>query len=382
MSYHFDLSEKISVIDKAEWDTIVDCDNPFARYDFLHALEESGCVSHRTGWQPLHLRIFKEDRCVAVAPLYLKSHSYGEYVFDFAWAEAYERNSIDYYPKLITAFPFSPISHTKLFSLLEPEDIYPIYMQCIKQLCSERNISSWHGLFLNKEDTLLLENIGCATRLGTQYHWFNRGYTSFDDFLERFSSRRRKNVKRERRKVLEQNISLETIEGVNISPQLLNTFYQCYTNTYLKRGRQPYLNPAFFQALLSLMPENIVLFAAKQDQTYIATALCFKSSTTLFGRYWGSIADYDCLHFETCFYQGIEYCIQHYMQRFDPGAQGEHKIIRGFEPITTHSSHYIEHPTFRHAINTFCKEESQYLITEIQALSALLPFKDIAKKLD
>ncbi len=375
MSYHFDLSEKISKIGLSQWESLAGLESPFLRYEFLNALEQSGSVSAAAGWQPQHLRIFKDHQCIALAPLYLKTHSYGEYVFDYVWSDAYLKHGMNYYPKLVTAVPFSPITLPKILSHLPTNDAYHLFSQIIKQICNEQRIESWHGLFMDSTEKECLIQDRMIPRLGVQYHWFNKDYRSFEHFLERFNSRKRKNVHKERRKITEQGIVIDGIEGADISSTLLDTFYQCYQLTHLKRGRQGYLNKAFFQQLLDTMPEQIVMFAAKQGNTYVATALCFKNKDTLFGRYWGSLNEYDSLHFETCFYQGIEYCIKHQLKRFDPGAQGEHKILRGFEPIETYSCHHIEHSGFQKAIAQFCQEEEQQMIKQIDELKSWLPFK-------
>ncbi|SIS77006.1 GNAT family N-acetyltransferase [Neptunomonas antarctica] len=375
MTYRFDLSESISHIGKDAWNAVAGTSNPFIRYEFLESLETSGAVSTATGWQPQHLRLYKDDTCIALVPMYLKQHSYGEYVFDWAWADAYQRHGVSYYPKLLTAIPFSPVSGPKIASNVPLEEILPVLAQIFKQLCHEKHLSSWHGLFLDNNQHTLLENAGFLSRLGSQYHWFNRDYQNFDHFLESFTSRKRKTVKRERRKVAEQNVTIHRFEGAEINESLLNTFYHCYQLTYAKRGRQGYLNQDFFERLIKTMPEQLVLFAAEYKSEFVATALCFKDEKTLYGRYWGCLEEFDSLHFETCFYTGIDYCIQHSLQHFDPGAQGEHKIQRGFEPIETWSSHYIAEPGFLRAIDQFVQEESKLVRTQMSELSEGLPFK-------
>ncbi|WP_293265955.1 GNAT family N-acetyltransferase [Neptunomonas sp.] len=375
MTYRFDLSKSITDIGLAEWERLAGRSHPFIRYEFLETLESSGAVSTQTGWQPLHLRLFENDDCILILPMYLKSHSYGEYVFDWAWADAYERHGLDYYPKLITSIPFTPVSGPRLATQKPLSEVIPLLTQIIKQICAERGISSWHGLFFENSQQLHMQTQDFKNRLGTQYHWFNKDYQDFNHFLNGFSSRKRKNVKRERQKITEQNVIVHCIEGSDISESLLNTFYHCYHLTHLKRGRQGYLNPEFFRNLLHTMPEQIVMFAAQYQSKYVATALCFKDEHTLYGRYWGCIEEFNNLHFETCFYTGIEYCIRHGLQRFDPGAQGEHKIQRGFEPIETWSSHYISNPSFEQAIVHFLDEEEALMRTQISELSKGLPFR-------
>lgn len=375
MTYSFNLSESISQIGPDEWNQLASTSNPFLRYEFLYALESSGAVSAKTGWQPLHLSLFEDNHCIAILPLYLKSHSYGEYVFDWAWADAYQRHRLNYYPKLLTSIPFSPITGPRIATRKPVPEIVPLLTQIIKQLCTAKKTSSWHGLFFEKDQHALFEKEGFQSRLGTQFHWFNKDYTSFEHFLQSFSSRKRKNVNRERRKIIDQNVSIHCFEGTKITETLLKTFYRCYHLTYLKRGRQGYLNEDFFMRLIRSMPEQLVLFAAEYNAEYVATALCFKDDETLYGRYWGCLEEFDSLHFETCFYTGIEYCIKHKLKRFDPGAQGEHKIQRGFEPIKTWSSHYISDPSFSNAITQFLNEETALMDDHIIELSKGLPFK-------
>lgn len=375
MTYRFDLSKSITDIGKTQWKHLAGTSHPFIRYEFLEALESSGGASVQTGWQPLHLRLFEGDECILIIPMYLKNHSYGEYVFDWAWADAYQRHGLDYYPKLVTSIPFSPVTGPRILTSKPLPEILPILTQVIQQICAERDISSWHGLFFEESQHQHLKTQGVIQRLGTQYHWFNKGYQSFEHFLEGFNSRKRKSIRRERQKIVEQDVTIQCIEGSDITESLLNTFYHCYHLTHLKRGRQGYLTQDFFRSLLQTMPEQIVLFAAQYQSEYVATALCFKDSQTLYGRYWGCIEEFHSLHFETCFYTGIEYCIQNGLQRFDPGAQGEHKIQRGFEPIETWSSHYISNPSFKQAIVHFLEEEEALMRTQISELSKGLPFK-------
>ncbi|WP_028468744.1 GNAT family N-acetyltransferase [Neptunomonas japonica] len=375
MTYRFDLSKSITDIGSVDWERLAGKSHPFIRYEFLEALESSGAVSVQTGWQPLHLRLFEDDECILILPLYLKNHSYGEYVFDWAWADAYERHGLDYYPKLVTSVPFTPATGPRIATNKPLTEVLPLLSQIIKQVCAERGISSWHGLFFEGEQHQHMKAQNFICRLGTQYHWFNKDYLSFEHFLEGFNSRKRKSIKRERQKIAEQGVTIKCIEGSDITESLLNTFYHCYHLTHLKRGRQGYLTQDFFSNLLQTMPEQIVLFAAQYESKYVATALCFKDSQTLYGRYWGCIEEFHSLHFETCFYTGIEYCMQHGLQRFDPGAQGEHKIQRGFEPIETWSSHYISNPSFKQAIVQFLEEEEALMRTQISELSKGLPFK-------
>ncbi|UTW13712.1 GNAT family N-acetyltransferase [Marinobacterium rhizophilum] len=365
----------ISTIGQATWSRLCGSDYPFLRYEFLHALEQSASVSPQTGWQPLHIVAEQQGDVIAVMPLYLKTHSYGEYVFDWAWADAYQRHGLEYYPKLVTAIPFTPATGPRIGSQAPAADVMPAFLDAIRQLAQRFNASSWHGLFVEPDLRQSLEASNLTLRLGTQYHWFNEGFHSFDHFMEKFASRKRKNIRRERQKVAEQQISLRRIEGSDISPALLDTFYAFYQNTYLKRGRSGYLTPEFFKLLHQNMPEQLLLVIAEKDGQPVAAALSLKSSSTLYGRYWGCRDDYDSLHFETCYYQGIEYCIEQGLERFDPGAQGEHKIQRGFQPIDTWSGHWIRHPGFAQAINKAMEQECSAMREQINELSRWLPFR-------
>ncbi len=379
MSFEIKILNSIEEINKKQWNDICGCHYPFLRYEFLAALEKSGCTSADTGWQVAHLTLYQNSELVCIVPMYQKTHSYGEYVFDWDWADAYAQHQIPYYPKLLTAIPFSPCYGPRIASTLALAEVMPFISQQIKQLCDEYNFSSWHGLFHPVSEASQLQQQGLLIREGCQYHWKNKDYSSFENFLASFTSRKRKNIKRERRIVSEQQVSINAIEGADINLQLLQEFYYCYQLTYVKRGRKGYLNIEFFQLLLESLASHIVLFVASHQGKTVACAWCFKNTdpqnSTLYGRYWGSLDDFDNLHFETCYYQGLEYCIKHQIQRFDPGAQGEHKIQRGFEPITTYSSHYIKHPQFSEAIEDFLMRETKAMQGYKAQLTELLPFK-------
>lgn len=380
----FNFYSAIEQIGAAPWNSLRCDDYPFISYEFLHALEHSGSVTGQTGWQPCHLLVTEAEQLIAAMPLYLKSHSYGEYVFDWSWADAYQRNGLEYYPKLLTAIPFTPCYGPRLMfhASCNSDQRHALSRQilaAIQQLASQYNASGWHGLFL--EGSLLdkASHPELHYRLGTQYHWFNRDYQSFDSFLETFSSRKRKNLRKERSKITEHNIQHRFITGAQLTDEMLSQFYQFYQITYLKRGRSGYLKEAFFHQLRDTLAGQIIICFAydmnHSDTEAVAGALFLRDQQTLYGRYWGALAEYDSLHFETCYYQGIEYCIQHQLQRFDPGAQGEHKIQRGFEPIETWSAHWLAHPGFHQAVERFTEEEEQMLRQEMEYLRQRLPFR-------
>lgn len=380
MSFEVKILTSIHQVSPLDWNNVCKLHYPFLRHEFLAALEDSNCTSTATGWTPYHLCIYQLGKLICIMPMYQKTNSNGEYVFDWDWADAYTRNQLCYYPKLLTAIPFSPCYGPRIASLLPVEELLPTIFNCIRSLCDTKGFSSWHGLFIPAQQIPALQQQQLLTRQGLQYHWHNRDYLSFAHYLETFTSRKRKGIKRERRKVKEQDIVVKAVEGTEVDAKLLREFYHCYHLTYLKRGRQGYLNESFFQQLLSSIPAQIVLFIATHQGLTVACAWCFKNTSqensTLYGRYWGCLENFDNLHFETCYYQGLEYCIEHNIQRFDPGAQGEHKIQRGFAPITTYSSHYIQHPQFRDAIADFLERETEAVDQYKVQLNSLLPFKD------
>ncbi|MCO4759167.1 MAG: N-acetyltransferase [Oceanospirillaceae bacterium] len=369
------LTDNIESIGPEIWNRLCGTDYPFLRYEFLHALEQSGSVGKGTGWLPLHLSLKDGDETVAVMPIYLKQHSYGEYVFDWAWADAYSRYDLDYYPKLVTSIPFTPAHGPRIGTRQPLDTIIPIIRDAIPQIAAKLNASSWHGLFAPKETIEQFVTDEIMPRLGCQYHWFNHSYRDFDHFLERFNSRKRKNLRKERKKVSDQGVELRTYSDGDISDALLHRFYHFYQVTYLKRGRKGYLTPEFFTLLRDTMPDHLVLVVAYVNDQAVAGALSLRSATTLYGRYWGCLEEYDSLHFETCYYQGIEFCIQEGLERFDPGAQGEHKIQRGFEPIETWSVHWLQEPGFREPIARFLNEEEAMMREQIAELTTWLPFK-------
>ncbi len=372
--YKVNLHSSIDTIEASRWDALCESGYPFIRHAFLHALEASGSVSAETGWQPLHLEVMQGDTCILVMPLYLKSHSWGEYVFDWAWADAYERNGLAYYPKLLNAIPFTPASGPRYGTSLSSVEAASLIPELLEQVMRQMGASSWHTLFPPARD---IQSAGAPPlkRMGCQYHWFNQNYRNFDDFLSRFNARKRKAVKRERRKVQEQGLQLQPLRGDQIQPEHLDRFYHFYQSTYLKRGRQGYLSAEFFHRLHESMPEQMLLIQAALNDIPVAAALYFVGEDTLYGRYWGCSADFDSLHFETCYYQGIEYCIKHGLKRFDPGAQGEHKIQRGFEPVRTWSLHRIADPRFEQAIEAFLEEERGLMEQQIAELTTWLPFR-------
>ena len=389
-----EFNPEISSIPADEWNALMANKsgksvgvNPFTRHEYLAALESSACVCPKTGWTPMHLIAYQGDRRVAVMPLYAKTHSYGEYIFDWTWAEAYERNQIDYYPKLVSAVPFTPVTGSRVGMCEELKEgeaaqVWSAITSSLLELIQLGGYSSWHVLFLPPDECEQFSNRGSLARLGTQFHWQNHGYNSFDDFLARMNSRKRKDIRKERSRVAQLGLNIRFIDASEVTETQWEAFSHCYQMTYAKRsGHHGYLNLAFFKALAVSMPEQIKLLLVEskdeegQTAKIIASALYFCSDTHLYGRYWGALEAVEDLHFEACYYQGIEYCIQHGLQTFDAGAQGEHKVSRGFEPIDIHSNHEIAHPGFRDAIEHFTHQEKAQVTCYIKEMTKGLPFK-------
>lgn len=369
--------DSLSQIKRDLWNGIVGTEYPFLRHEFLSALERCGPASIQTGWQPQHILIYDEDEAIAAMPLYLKFHSRGEFVFDHRWAAAYQHYGLAYYPKLLTAIPFTPC-HGKRIAVktgVDETQVISFITAYIKHRLAASSISSWHCLFPSLQTAECLVKEGQKLRMGVQYHWFNACYRDFDDYLERFSSAKRKQVKRERRRVAEQNIEFQSIFGKDITEHDWEVFFKFYRMTYLKNGMPPYLNLEFFRELAETMPESLLLIAALKNGVYKGMALNFIGANTLYGRYWGCEEDYHSLHFETCYYQGLDFCLKQNLQRFDSGAQGEHKIARGFEPVYTYSTHWIEHPSFAAAIDDFLKWEMGEVRSYREFALDRLPFK-------
>ncbi|MGG2397493.1 GNAT family N-acetyltransferase [Pseudomonas sp. SH1-B] len=356
------------------WDGLLPRPQPFLRHAFLSALEDSGSVGGRTGWLPSHRLWCDETGQVRTAlPAYLKQHSYGEYVFDHAWADACRRAGIAYYPKLLGAIPFSPVSGTRLLG--EPQAAGALLDALTLGLETE-GLSSLHVNFTSPAcDDVLNERDGWLERIGCQFHWRNRGYRDFQDFLDALSSRKRKQLRKEREQVAAQGIEFERRLGHELSEQDWDFIYHCYANTYHVRGQAPYLTRDFFSLLAERMPEMLRLVFARQHGRPVAMAFSLVDGDTFYGRYWGCLAEFDRLHFETCFYQGMELAIDEGLKRFDAGAQGEHKLIRGFEPVITRSWHYLCHPGLRTAVADFLEQERAGVLAYAEEARGYLPFR-------
>jgi len=367
----------LAQVDFVLWNNLAGDAYPFLRHEFLLALEQSGAVSEQTGWLPNHLLVVDDDELLAVMPLYLKQHSRGEYIFDNQWAQAYRQYGLAYYPKWLTSIPFTPCQGARfcIKEHIDGREIFQLMLNAVKDLSEQNGMSSWHCLFPDAGQLELLRSQGLNIREDVQFHWFNKGYHDFDDFLQTLKAGKRKMIKRERQRVSEQGVELRRVAGRDVSTLQWEIFFRFYAMTYLKKGSQPYLNPAFFQQLAAQMGERIVLvFAVKEDQ-YVGAALSFIGNDTLYGRYWGCCEEYNALHFEACYYQGIDYCIEHGLKRFDSGAQGEHKIARGFEPVTTYSAHWIKDVRFADAVAQFLAGERKAVQSYKADAATCLPFK-------
>ena len=370
--------DSIQEVSKEEWERVLNSDYPFLKYDFLKTLEITKCVSPEQGWTPLHLVVSSDEEILALMPLYIKTDSQGEFIFDWSWADAYYRNGLDYYPKLVSSIPFTPASGPRILisSKARSSEIIKEVSHALKQVTKDSNFSSVHILLAGKDEITSFSDQDFSLRTSYSFHWFNKDYTSFNHFLEDMTSRQRKNIKKERNKIIEQGINLIRVTGNEITLEMIESFYQFYQVTYLKRGMRGYLNFDFFKKIVETIPESIMLVLAQNPSgQYVAGALNFFDQEKLYGRYWGCLEEYDSLHFETCYYQGIEFCIDEKLHSFDPGVQGEHKIKRGFCPIETFSAHWIKDLRFKEAIDDFLDREREHVLEYNQDRRALLPFK-------
>jgi predicted N-acyltransferase len=370
------ILNSLAEVPRAAWDRLAGR-NPFLRWDYLEALERSGAVSAATGWHPRHLLLEREGEPQAALPLYLKDHSWGEFVFDFAWADAYRQAGLDYYPKLLAAVPFTPVPGPRLLCAagVDAAEAAGRLLQGARGLAGELVASSLHLLLPDDTQLEALRADGLSLRQDCQFHWFDEGYGDFEGFLGALTAEKRKKFRRERRRVREAGISFEWLRGEEISAVLLDEIYDFYASSFLRRGMDPYFPPAFWALLLERMPESIRVVLARKDGAAVAAAIFFVGGDVLYGRYWGCLQDYHSLHFETCFYQGIELALAEGCHRFEPGAQGEHKLRRGFRPVPTWSAHWLAHPAFARAIDAWLARERQHVAAYIEAAAQHLPFR-------
>ncbi|SNS72493.1 hypothetical protein SAMN06265795_105188 [Noviherbaspirillum humi] len=376
MNYRTRIVSSLTEIGQAEWDGLVRCQaerNPFLSFAFLHALHESGSATARTGWKPQYLCLWRGKDLCAALPMYLKSHSYGEYVFDWAWADAYRRNGLAYYPKLLSAIPFTPVSGARLLAVDGPSR--QALVDALDQLQQDLGVSSTHVLYPPAEQAEQLEQAGFLLRSGVQFHWLNPGYRDFEAFLATLERKKRKNIRAERRKVAEYGIVFQRIPGAQASDADWRFFKRCYDQTYAEHYSTPYLNLDFFLRIGATMPENILLVVAQDRGERIAASLLIHDEETLYGRYWGALRHVPCLHFETAYYQPLEFCIERGIKTFEGGAQGEHKMARGFLPQKTWSAHWLAHPAFADAVQRFLEQEGNGIDAYIDELNEHSPFR-------
>ena len=379
------------------WDMLLNSQSeptPFMRHAYLSAMEESGSASVQTGWalrlisvwhppegasgsfKPPHEDLGndpKKGRLAAVAVLYIKPHSYGEYVFDWAWADAYQRHGLNYYPKSVAAIPFTPVPGSRL--LADSESSKVALIQAMVSLAQEEDWSSVHILFLSSDDLLTTDKAGWLSRHTVQFHWHNANYDHFDHFLSQMNQEKRKKIKQERRKVAEAGVTFTSLTGAGIQSADWDFFYKCYSQTYFEHGNAPYLNRDFFQRMQDNMPENWVLFIAEKDGQRMACSLIGIQNKVAYGRYWGALDRVDCLHFEACYYQPIEWCIAQGVQRFEGGAQGEHKMARALLPVKASSAHWLAHPDFSDAVERYLEKEGHGVEAYLENLEARSPLK-------
>jgi len=375
--YHARFLESIAQVDAASWNSLSGAAQPFLRHEFLLALEESGCAVPRTGWTPRHLLIEDaQGRLQSALPLFRKTHSRGEFVFDFSWANAYAQHGLAYYPKLLSAVPFTPVRGPRLLHgpQADVKAMTRLLIRTAMEYARSEQLSSWHVLFPTDDTAESLKSAGLILRRDCQFHWYNHGYDSFDAFLGTFTAEKRKKAKRERRRVAEAGIEFDTLHGGDMHDALWDTVYAFYADTFYRHGHEPYLNLKFFKMLAASMPDQLMLKVARIGSDPIAVALFFVSDDALFGRYWGAGGNYHSLHFETCYYQGIEYCIERKLQRFEPGTQGEHKVPRGFVPTMMSSAHFVADPRFAAAIRDFATREARGVDEYAAAVNEHVPY--------
>jgi predicted N-acyltransferase len=369
-----DIAESICDFSEQDWNRLAGDRYPFLKHQFLRVAESSGSVSTETGWSPRHIGLRNaKGKLIAAMPLYEKTHSWGEFVFDWSWAHAYEQAGLQYYPKLVSAAPFTPATSRKL--LAEEGEHGAALLDAARDLALECGSSSIHVLFPEESELPALQEAGLKLRKDCQFHWHNRDYSGFDDFLATFSSGKRKKVRRDRRHVAEQGISFRRYKGHEADPSVWKDAYDLISLTFLRRGSLPYFSLDFFLEISERLPDNLLIIIAEKDRLPIAAAIFFDTPNTLYGRYWGADSNYNALHFETCYYQGIDYCIEHKRQRFEPGTQGEHKVSRGFIPTCTWSAHWLARPEFFSAVEKYLQAEGRHVDDYIDAVHKHSPYR-------
>ena len=375
--YSVTTVERISDVPASQWDAVAGEDHPFTRHAFLDALERHGCVGERVGWLPSHILVRAGGRLVGATPAYVKLHSQGEFVFDWSWAQAYARHGVDYYPKIISAIPFTPSTGPRL--LVHPDaprrEVRRALAAGAIEVANAMDASSFHWLFPRDSDCDALGRCGLLIRSGCQFHWSNPGYRDFEDYLDALNSKRRKEIRRERRQAASAPVEIEILDGRTATEEHWRAYHALYSSTYDRKWGYPALRLGFFTDAAAALPSQTLLVLASRNARPVAGAHCFVGRETLFGRNWGCTEQYRGLHFEMCYYRLIEYCIRRRLARFDAGAQGEHKLLRGFLPVETRSAHWIEDPRFRQAIGRFLGEERAGLRRYRRAMERHSPYR-------
>lgn len=370
--------EEIAALPATAWNALSDGTNPFVRHEFLQALERSGCIGDGTGWQPRFITLHDDHGLAAAAPVWLKNHSYGEFVFDFAWAQAYARAGLAYYPKLVVAAPFTPATGPRLLvrTDLPRETATELLLTAIEDEARTLGVQTSHVLFPDERDRMALASRpDWLLRRDCQFHWQNRGYRDFEDFLSSFSADKRKKAKRERRRVAEMGVTFDTRFANEATEAEIDTAFTLHRVNFLRHGNEPYLNRTAFFALAASMGHAVLFKFARLGERIVAAAIFFVGADALYGRYWGAIDDFHSLHFETCYHQGVEFCIDRGLTRFEPGTQGEHKVSRGFEPVFVHSAHHIRDARFRAAIADYLHREGASVDDYAAGIRAHVPFR-------
>ena len=362
--------QSLAGIDPAEWNALAGS-QPFVRHEFLSALIDTGCASARTGWLPQFVVLRRGGALLGAMPLFVKSHSYGEYVFDWAWADAHERHGVEYYPKLLSAVPFTPVQGKRLLGSHSTRDVL---IDAALELA--RQTSSLHVLFPAEDEAAALQGHGLMLRRTVQFHWRNEGYADFEAFLGRLTHARRKNIRQERRRVREAGVRFRWLEGEAIGSREWDFFNRCYRRTYAEHRSSPYLSLEFFRRIGAALPSSIVLVLAERDGHPIAASLLLHDEAHLYGRYWGALEYVPLLHFECCYYQAIEYAIARGLQVFEVGAEGEHKLFRGLMPVEAPSAHWLAHPRFARAVEDFLARERNGIARYVDELTEHSPFKE------
>jgi predicted N-acyltransferase len=375
------VTHSLGEVPVADWDALGETSYPFTRHCFLYGLELHDCLEP-FGWHAVYFLVHRDRELIAATPCYIKTNSYGELVFDHAWVNAYQRSGLDYYPKLVSAIPYTPATGDRFLinfeRVTDPEEqdtLRNVMCQMIQEFCNDQKLSSWHVLFPEKESAEALQEQGLMLRNDVQFHWQNSDYLDFDDFLSHLNSRKRKNIRKERRSADEQKLDIAMQAGDQISTQEWHRIHELYAGIYDRKHGTATLSPGFFQHLGENMPEQVLVASARAQGEIVAASLFFRSNSHLYGRVWGCDQYFRNLHFECCYYQGIDYCIEHKLQCFDPGAQGEHKLARGFLPTLTWSAHWIAEPQFAEAIAQFLKQERRYIQSYRADLLEHSPFK-------